>query len=161
MYRPNRCLTALLGVLPVLVISALIARTRSAHADALRRTSHAIVGTPILTPVALSAITHSNTTPPAEACRAPREAYDQVEAGGIDTYRICFTGRRRAEVTVEGDGDTDLDCYVRSSAGHVVDSDTDATDYCILSWQPSQADVYRLEIRNPGSVYNAYYLRTN
>ena len=60
-----------------------------------------------------------------------------------------------------GDGDTDLDCYVYDANGNLIDSDTDATDYCVLRWRPAWLGTFRLEIRNLGPVYNAYVLRTN
>lgn len=87
--------------------------------------------------------------------------YDRVLARDTDIYRISFNGGRRAEVSVVGDGDTDLDLYVYDENGNRICSDTDYTDVTYCSWRPSWTGPFRIEISNLGSVYNAYRLTTN
>jgi hypothetical protein len=62
-------------------------------------------------------------------------------------------------VVVDGDGDTDLDCYVYDAAtNRLLGSDTDGTDYCVIPvYHPSGR--IRLEIDNLGPVWNAYQIR--
>lgn len=57
-------------------------------------------------------------------------------------------------VTVIGDGSTDLDCWIYDQRSRLIDSDTDSTDYCVLSTRGAAR--HRLVIRNLGSVHNDY-----
>jgi hypothetical protein len=61
-------------------------------------------------------------------------------------------------VTVRGDGDTDLDCWLYGPNGGLVSRDTDGTDFCVLA-SPGLG-THRVVIRNYGSVYNDYVVRT-
>ena len=57
----------------------------------------------------------------------------RVEAFDTDTWTIwASSGNRR--VVVDGDGDTDLDCYVYDLTGRLLDKDDDGTDYCVLDF---------------------------
>lgn len=84
-----------------------------------------------------------------------------VDAHSTDIYQIEFRGGRLAEVSVIGDGDTDLDLYVYDEYGNLIDSDTDATDTTYCSWTPAWTGSFRIEIKNLGSVYNNYQISTN
>jgi hypothetical protein len=87
--------------------------------------------------------------------------YDRVRAHRTDVYHIAFTGGEDAAIDVIGDGDTDLDCRVYDEYGNLIDSDTDATDYCVLRWVPAWSGQFRVEVINLGSVSNQYRLSTN
>ena len=83
---------------------------------------------------------------------------DQVSAFHADRWtRFVSPGYHQLEV--EGDGDTDLDCYVENSAGQVLGSDTDSTDYCIVRWYQSRGHQVSFRIENLGDVYNRYEFR--
>ncbi|PKN54485.1 MAG: hypothetical protein CVU56_26295 [Deltaproteobacteria bacterium HGW-Deltaproteobacteria-14] len=86
---------------------------------------------------------------------------DVVRAHHTDIFRISFDGRERAIVAVSGDGDTDLDCRIYDENDNLVDSDTDATDECRLTFVPRWTGRFRLEIKNLGSVSNRYVILTN
>jgi len=60
-------------------------------------------------------------------------------------------------ITVDGTGSTDLDCWLYDASRQLVDSDTDATDYCVLS--TAGAGEYRLVVRNHGRIASAYTVR--
>ena len=90
-----------------------------------------------------------------------KDIWTDVEAYSSDYYRIAFYGDEVAGIVVVGDGDTDLDVYVYDETGHLVASDTDPTDDCVVRWYPRWTGVFRVEVRNLGGVYNHYYLRTN
>jgi hypothetical protein len=81
---------------------------------------------------------------------------DRVMANAQDTYKQVFT-KGPGYFEVEGDGDTDLDCYVvNDSTGDVIAQDVDGTDHCIVSFYMYRAAVLRLVVRNQGDVYNNY-----
>lgn len=95
------------------------------------------------------------------AVGGPRSTTDRVLSNSTDVWEIAFRGGERGSIRVDGDGDTDLDCYVYNSAGTLVAYDNDLTDYCILDWYQASTANIRLEIRNLGDVYNQYILSTN
>lgn len=98
---------------------------------------------------------------PKGAVGGPRSTVDRVLSNTTDIWEIRFRGGERGSIRVDGDGDTDLDCYVYNSAGTLVAYDNDMTDYCILDWYQASTGNIRLEIRNLGDVYNEYILSTN
>lgn len=85
----------------------------------------------------------------------------RVEVGRYNWYNIMFNGGENAHVVVDGDGDTDLDCYAYAEDGTLIDSDTDLTDYCVLDWFENWTGTVRIEVHNLGNVYNDYVLITN
>ena len=92
----------------------------------------------------------------------PTTHYDRVEAYTTDVYSdITFYAGETAMINVIGDGDTDLDCYVYDEGGHLIDSDEDYTDVCNLIWTPRWTGPFELQIKNLGSVWNAYSITTN
>jgi hypothetical protein len=97
---------------------------------------------------------------PKGAIGGPRATTDRVLANTMDIWNINFRGGQLGSIRVDGDGDTDLDCYVYSG-GALVAIDDDYTDYCILDWYQRSTGPVRLEIRNLGRVYNQYVLTTN
>ncbi len=86
---------------------------------------------------------------------------DRVLAHQTDNYTISFQGGRRAEIAVVGDGDTDLDLYVRDHNGNLICSDTDYTDRNYCSWYPAWSGSFQVAVENLGNVWNQYYLTTN
>ena len=91
----------------------------------------------------------------------PGHSSDRVEANSTDVFNITFKGGELARVFVEGDGDTDLDLYVYDSEGNLIDSDVHTSDVCLVRWTPSRTQTFRIEVRNLGSVWNAYEITTN
>lgn len=61
-------------------------------------------------------------------------------------------------VIVDGDGDTDLDCWVYDRFGTLLGSDTDGTDLCIIAFNHRSSGVLEIVISNLGGVYNEYEL---
>ena len=92
----------------------------------------------------------------------PRTTTTSVRAHGTDTFEpMLFRGGEKARVVIDGDRDTDLDLYVYDMGGNLVASDDDDTDYCIAEWWPNGTRYYKVVVKNRGSVYNVYTLRTN
>jgi hypothetical protein len=82
---------------------------------------------------------------------------DRVPAFDTNTWYVwAAAGQRR--VTVEGDGDTDLDCWVYDRYGNLLGRDVDDTDLCIIDFRHRSAGDLTIRIRNLGSVYNQYRL---
>jgi hypothetical protein len=61
-------------------------------------------------------------------------------------------------ITVDGDGDTDLDLFIYDMRGNLLAVDDDYTDYCIGRFFLSHGRYVRIQIRNLGDVWNEYLL---
>jgi hypothetical protein len=83
---------------------------------------------------------------------------DRVEAYSTDVWNLRLPAGELSFITVDGDGDTDLDAYLYDENGNLIDSDTDLTDYCIVQVTPKWSGSFRLEIKNLGRVWNEYVL---
>lgn len=77
----------------------------------------------------------------------------QVRAGRTNAHRL-YVGLNDNWVVVDGDGSTDLDCWVYDKNGRLVGSDTDSTDTCVLE-TPGIGN-HRVVVKNYGSVTNYY-----
>ncbi|MFO1032400.1 MAG: hypothetical protein U1F60_15065 [Planctomycetota bacterium] len=91
----------------------------------------------------------------------PGSVTTRVGARSEDIYNETYRGGEIARVTVDGDGDTDLDVYVFDENGNLIASDDDGTDFCVVSWRPRWTGPFRIVVRNLGNVYNRYTLTTN
>src|SRR4051794_19498270 len=67
-----------------------------------------------------------------------------------------WTSPGHSQIVVDGDGDTDLDCYVYDRAGRLLGADNDGTDYCVVSFRRPASGNVVLDVENLGRVYNAY-----
>jgi hypothetical protein len=82
---------------------------------------------------------------------------DRVLAYDTDTWRV-WAPSGQTRVTVSGDGDTDLDCWVYDRFGRLLGSDTDSTDLCIMQFRNPTGGDLTIRIQNLGDVYNQYDL---
>lgn len=105
----------------------------------------------------------TETSPAAPTGRVygPADATRRVEAYSTYADRIMFRGNELARVTIEGDGDCDLDLYIYNDEGMLVAKDDDYTDYCVASWTPNYTKSYRIIVRNRSGVYANYRLMSN
>ena len=86
------------------------------------------------------------------------ESLGSFRVGPRTTNTHLIDARARDQwVTVEGAGSTDLDCWLYDESKQLVDSDTDTTDYCVLSTTGSGR--YRLVVQNKGRVATTYVVR--
>ncbi|MGQ0615190.1 MAG: hypothetical protein ACT4PV_15765 [Planctomycetaceae bacterium] len=76
-------------------------------------------------------------------------------------FVVTFYGGRYAQVTVQGDGDTDLDLFIYDQNGNLIVSDTRAGDYCGVYWTPRWTGPFRIRVVNLGRVWNRYVIATN
>lgn len=82
---------------------------------------------------------------------------DAINARSTDTYEEAFAGGPCA-VVVAGDGDTDLDLFIYDRQGNLVCSDTRVGDDCLCQWNAVGTSIYRIDVKNLGSVYNRYMI---
>jgi hypothetical protein len=87
------------------------------------------------------------------ATAAGTTIYDRVARGARNVHSL-WLGAYDNYLIVQGDGDTDLDCWLYDADGRLVSSDTGATDLCVLP--APTVGAHRLEIRNLGRVSNYY-----
>lgn len=98
----------------------------------------------------------------AGAVGGPKEPLTSARAFARDQFRsITFRAGEDAIVTVDGNGDTDLDLYIYDENGRLVGKDDDGTDFCIVTFNPRWTGPFTVVVRNRGNVYNQYRLRTN
>jgi hypothetical protein len=76
-------------------------------------------------------------------------------------YTDTFEGGRLASVSIVGDGDTDLDLFVYDEHGTCVARGIGLSDCESVSFVPRFTGRFRIEVRNLGSVWNEFTLRTN
>ena len=81
----------------------------------------------------------------------------RVLAFATDSWRV-WASRGQTQVVVNGDGDTDLDCWVYDRFGNLLGRDTDGTDLCIIDFRNPSSGNLTILIRNLGAVYNNYEL---
>lgn len=80
----------------------------------------------------------------------------RVEANSTRNLDLRLCGRE-IEVKANGDGDTDLDFFLKNASGNVIFRDTDDTDLMIARVeQTSGCANYKLNIVNLGNVYNRF-----
>jgi hypothetical protein len=97
----------------------------------------------------------------AGAIGGPKFTSTQVLADSSDVFHVSFAGGESATVAISGDGDTDLDLYVYDENGNLVASDLSTSDTAAVSWTPAWSGDFRIEVKNRGSVYNAYSILTD
>ena len=81
----------------------------------------------------------------------------RVAAFSTDAWTLWATSGS-SRVVVDGDGDTDLDCYVYNRFGTLLGADDDSKDYCVVDVYQRTSGNLRIEIRNLGRVWNGYAL---
>ena len=95
------------------------------------------------------------------AVGGPKGQYDRVLGKDSNIYQVKFWANELAEVCVSGDGDTDLDLYVYDANGHLIGSDTDYTDECVVRWVPAWTGTFIIKVVNRGALYNNFAIWTN
>lgn len=94
--------------------------------------------------------------------QSPASTTTSVNPFSSDRFNpVVFRAGEDAVVTVQGDGDTDLDLYVYDENGNLIAKDDDNTDDCVATFTPRWTGRFYIVVVNRGSVYNTYHLQTN
>jgi len=75
------------------------------------------------------------------------------------TYYPLLSSNEQTRVIVRGDGDGDIDCYMYDENAHLVASDTDSTDSCLMDVYPRWSGVFVLLLTNHGSIGSNFWLK--
>lgn len=78
-----------------------------------------------------------------------------------NAFDVTFRGAETAEVTVQGDGSTDLDLFIYDENGNLIGADTRAGGFAGLIWCPKWTGNFRIEVCNLGADTNVYEVWTN
>jgi hypothetical protein len=97
----------------------------------------------------------------AGAYEGPKIGSYVIDERCIDKFEIKFYGGEEARVAVRGDGDTDLDLYVRDIYGNLIACDEGPTDTCFVSWVPKWTGTFVIRVVNRGYIPNEYAIATN
>lgn len=80
---------------------------------------------------------------------------------GVHTLKITYKANELAEFFVIGDGDSDLDVFIKDSKGKLITKDEDppadmggGSDLCYCRWTPKQEEEYTIIIINYGEIIN-------
>jgi hypothetical protein len=73
-----------------------------------------------------------------------------------DSYSRYFAAGEVVTVAVRGDGDTDLDLYIKCPCGNVIARDDDPTDYCVVQFRAPESGTYKILVVNRGPMSNVY-----
>ena len=92
------------------------------------------------------------------ASAAAHQRFSSIKAFETDIWTI-WVPIGSSRVVVDGDGHTDLDCYVYDPAGRLLGKDDGGTDYCHVDLRRSRAGNLKVHIVNLGSAFNRYELR--
>jgi hypothetical protein len=95
---------------------------------------------------------------PAARGFSPLVRVDRVRPGQTDVWTLQLQAGVSYRVVVDGDGDTDLDGYLRDENDNLIDADDDLTDYVVLRVTPRWSGPFTLRVVNRGSVSNVYRL---
>ena len=83
----------------------------------------------------------------------------RLYGGRTHTYTAYVQAGVPAAITINGDGDTDLDLFVYNRFGNLVAVDDDNTDYCVVRWVPASSGMVTIRVVNLGSLYNDYVIQ--
>ena len=71
-------------------------------------------------------------------------------------FNITLYGDETTQISLSGDGDTDLDLYVYDENGNLIASDTGFSDQASVAIRPYWTGRFTIRVVNRGSVYNEF-----
>lgn len=85
-------------------------------------------------------------------------AFFEVGAGSVRYHTYRVTAGERIRIELRGDGDTDLDMYVYSPDGTLIDEQASYSDAESSNFRSYRSGMITVKIVNCGNVYNRYNL---
>ncbi len=104
----------------------------------------------------LSTVAWAGGTTAAAAERMTR--YFRVDAYDTNFHTFYVEPDTRTTIRITGDGDTDLDAYVKDEEGDVIVEDLRTTTDGYLTFFSRYGGLYTVTVDNTGHVYNRYKL---
>ena len=84
---------------------------------------------------------------------------DRVLPNYTDTWTLRCYGDEITQVTINGDGSTDLDLYVYDENGNLICKDEGYSDDCVASFRPFWTQTMTIKVVNRGGRTNRYSFR--
>lgn len=81
---------------------------------------------------------------------------DTIGRGMQTTYDVVLKDGEQTMFTINGNGRSDLDCFLYDENGELVGKDDDATDTCVVSITPKWAGHFSFVVRNVGDKVSVY-----
>ncbi len=85
----------------------------------------------------------------------------RLPAGLQEYWEIKFLGNNLAEVSVIGDGSSNLDVLITDENGNIICYDVSSSDQVYCDWVPKWDGYFYVTVENTGNSRNTYYLLTN
>ncbi len=92
----------------------------------------------------------------ADPCNGAEWGNHRVEAFASRSFDVCCSGGEWTQITVSGDGTSDLDLLVYDGFGRLIASDTDSSDECVATFFVTRGGDFRVVVRNLGGIYNDF-----
>lgn len=84
-----------------------------------------------------------------------------LPAGQTDTFKLPFDGEALAEITLIGDGDSNLDLTVTDATGQIICADPTPADIAHCGFAPAETGYFTATVQNHGPGLNSYLLISN
>lgn len=82
--------------------------------------------------------------------------FDTIGRGMQHKYDLVLLEDEVTAIEIDGNGRSDLDCYVLDEGGNLITKDTDSSDNCRLTVVPRWTGHFTLIIKNVGTTYSTY-----
>ncbi len=92
----------------------------------------------------------------ADPCDGAEWGAHRVGAYASQTFSVCCNRGEYTQISVHGDGTTDLDLFVYDGYGRLVAQDTDSGDDCVATFFVTVGGNFRVVVRNFGGIYNDF-----
>ena len=95
------------------------------------------------------------------AAGGPRFAREVIVSGANHNYTFTFRAGERADITLVGNGVSDLDLYIYDENGNLIRYDEGYSDVASLWFIPAWTGRFTVRVKNWGNIANRYELYTN
>jgi hypothetical protein len=85
--------------------------------------------------------------------KRPMRGTVRIEARAWVRYNLLLADGGPSVFTARGDGDGDIDCYLRNARKELIKADNDQATMCILEFDSNAGDRLSVEIENLSGIY--------